>query len=500
MQITGLNILKKKKIFFFLSLISIIGFLLRVYRLDRTSLWFDELSTLGRITSPLSQIINGSATLPFPPLYYILMHYWVKLFGISEFSLRFPSVLFSVFSIILIFELAKELFDRKVGLLAALLLSVSLYSIDFAREAKMYSMLWFFGLLSFYFFYKFTRGNKTRDLALYVLSTLTAIYTLYAGFLFIIAQNFIFFLLFFKRAQLKKWLAAQAIIALLYLPWPGIFISTMMNRRGVGGIGWIPKDIDYLQFFLCLFAATTGITMRFISRWSILALIICLYLFLLFSAFLRNAKKGEQIANFTKNRYLLLAWIFIPIAGLYLVHIFILPVLISRYLGLIHIPLIIFFSIGLSRYSPKIKYVLATLLLYLVFTYQLYPYYKSNLKLCILPQQNWRSLLRQINAEKGDHALVAFSDAFSSRSEYLFIKYCYFSKGIKYYNHNREIPILTRKELEKSIRDKQYDSVFLIYYTVPDIEGSIDGYRLEKKVKKGVIDYLWFKKRIDAAG
>ncbi|MFA5411681.1 MAG: glycosyltransferase family 39 protein, partial [Candidatus Omnitrophota bacterium] len=199
-------------------LILIIGFLLRVYRLDGPSLWFDELLTLGSMDLPLIQIVKGAATLPFPPLYHIVTHLWVKTFGISEFSLRFPSLIFSLLSIFLIFKLAKELFGRQVGLLAALLLVISPYSIGYAREAKMYSMLWFFGLLSFYFFYKFTRDNKKRDLALYILSTLASIYTLYAGLFFIIVQNAVFFLLFFRRPQLKKWLLAQAIIILLYLP------------------------------------------------------------------------------------------------------------------------------------------------------------------------------------------------------------------------------------------------------------------------------------------
>ncbi|MFA5411512.1 MAG: hypothetical protein WC321_06650, partial [Candidatus Omnitrophota bacterium] len=104
MQRFNYNLLKGKAFFFFFWLTLIIGFLLRVYRLGGSNLWFDELMTAGRVSFPFSQIIKGTATLPFPPLYYIVTHLWVKTFGISEFSLRFPSLIFSLLSIFLIFK------------------------------------------------------------------------------------------------------------------------------------------------------------------------------------------------------------------------------------------------------------------------------------------------------------------------------------------------------------------------------------------------------------
>ena len=105
------------------------------------------------------QVIKNLSVSHFPPLYYILMHLWVNIFGVSEISLRFPSLIFSVLSIFFIFKLTKALYDEEVGLISALLLSVSPYSINYAHDAKMYSMLWFLGILSFYYFYKFTNRS-----------------------------------------------------------------------------------------------------------------------------------------------------------------------------------------------------------------------------------------------------------------------------------------------------------------------------------------------------
>lgn len=57
------------------------------------------------------------------PLWLIAGSY--KTFGISEFATRIPSILFSVLSILVLYLLGKELFDRRTGLLAAFFLSIN---------------------------------------------------------------------------------------------------------------------------------------------------------------------------------------------------------------------------------------------------------------------------------------------------------------------------------------------------------------------------------------
>ncbi|MFA5411453.1 MAG: hypothetical protein WC321_06335, partial [Candidatus Omnitrophota bacterium] len=304
--------------------------------------------------------------------------------------------------------------------------------------------------------------------------------TLYAGLFFIIVQNAVFFLLFFRRPQLKKWLLAQAIIILLYLPWIRLFIPVLPYWTGPQ---WIAEGVHHFQFFYSLFQVIIGTmgTPRLIK-----VSIIGLYLFLFISAFFAPGKK---------NNYFLLAWIVIPIISIYLVHFFLFPVLRPRYIGFVHIPLIILFSKGLDRYSAKIKYPILIFLLFFLFTCCFPRYYKFNLKLAIFPhREDWRGLFRQINAEKGDNTLIATLSNQFTENKYLYNMYFDFSKGIKYYNYSRQIPILTCEELEKSSRDKNYDSIFLVYYLTPGIECGIKGYRLEKRFKEGVIGYFHFKK------
>ncbi len=76
-----------------------------------------------------------------PPLMYWLAALGYKLFGISEAGARFPSALAATLSVFLIYWCGRKLWDRAVGLLAALVLATSIGSFAFARAASMDMLL-----------------------------------------------------------------------------------------------------------------------------------------------------------------------------------------------------------------------------------------------------------------------------------------------------------------------------------------------------------------------
>ena len=233
------------------------GAFLRLYNIRGPSLWLDELMTAGRIAGSLTEVVKGLFISEFPPLYYILLNLWVKCLGVGEMNLRFPSVLFSTLSILAIYKFGKRLLGEKVGLISALLLSISPYSIYYAQEAKMYAMLWFLGIASFYFFYKFTQDHKISTLSCHVIFTLLSIYTLYVGFVFIAVENILYFFLFRGR-NVKTWIAGQLLILFFYFPWFSIFLSNAVHRPG---IAWIPQTENYIQACFVSFGSVTGISM-----------------------------------------------------------------------------------------------------------------------------------------------------------------------------------------------------------------------------------------------
>lgn len=169
--------LKNKKIDLktavFAILISL-GSALRVIFLDQNDLWYDEgylLITTGYFPIPEldSFIIN-------PPLYYELIKFWTKFFGVSELSLRLPSVIFSSASLLVLFMLAKKMFNKNTALAALLLMAINPFHLWYAQEAATYSIALFLGLLSTYFFYShfFIRARK-KDFIFYTLFTTLAL-------------------------------------------------------------------------------------------------------------------------------------------------------------------------------------------------------------------------------------------------------------------------------------------------------------------------------------
>src|ERR1700726_687214 len=81
-------------------------------------------------------------------LYYVLLRGWLHVgsssglnLGFSPFFIRSLSVLCSLATLPAIFWLGCKLFDRRVGVFAAALMSCNAYSIRYAQEARSYSLI-----------------------------------------------------------------------------------------------------------------------------------------------------------------------------------------------------------------------------------------------------------------------------------------------------------------------------------------------------------------------
>ena len=72
--------------------------------------------------------------------YYAVLHYYSRIFGLSEISLRSMSVIFSLISLVLIFAIGREMFDERTALAASAMWAFSPYAVVFAHAARMYPM------------------------------------------------------------------------------------------------------------------------------------------------------------------------------------------------------------------------------------------------------------------------------------------------------------------------------------------------------------------------
>ncbi|HYM91147.1 MAG TPA: glycosyltransferase family 39 protein [bacterium] len=200
---------------------------LRIADLGRNSLWFDEafvvwVTRLGWQNIPPHGDFH-------PPLYYLLMKAWVGIAGTGEAAIRFPSACFSVVSVGLAYALARRVCSERVGLLTALLVSVSPFQIMAGQDARMYSLLAMLALAStLALVMSIGRGGALRWAGYVVLAALM-VYTQYLGFFVLIAHGI--WVASYERVHFTRWLAGMVAAGLLYAPWmPSLWYQTVHMR------------------------------------------------------------------------------------------------------------------------------------------------------------------------------------------------------------------------------------------------------------------------------
>ncbi|MFN8439781.1 MAG: glycosyltransferase family 39 protein [Caldilineaceae bacterium] len=130
----------------------LLGLFLRFYTLGSKSIWLDEAFTLWVAKHPLSEVWSWIARIDqHPPLYYLLLSLWVKLWGDSEVAIRSLPALLSTATLPLFYLTARKVANANGALLALFLLAVSPFHLHYAQENRMYSLLALAGCGAIYF-------------------------------------------------------------------------------------------------------------------------------------------------------------------------------------------------------------------------------------------------------------------------------------------------------------------------------------------------------------
>lgn len=131
-----------------LALVCLTGLVLRMIRLD-SGLWYDEIATLlDWVRAPFGVTLTSLPNQNNHIFFSLLAKTAVVLFGESAWSVRLPSVLFGVGSIWALFLLGRRVLGNREALLASALLAVSYHHVWFSQNARGYSGLLFFSILS----------------------------------------------------------------------------------------------------------------------------------------------------------------------------------------------------------------------------------------------------------------------------------------------------------------------------------------------------------------
>jgi 4-amino-4-deoxy-L-arabinose transferase-like glycosyltransferase len=208
-----------------IGVVVLTGMALRVFHFAIPSLWGDEAFTaiVGRMS--VASDLQIAANTGYPPLHYLLIHYGTRIFGDSEAALRLPSLLSGIALIPAIATAGTTLFDRRVGLLAAMFVASSPMLLQFAEEARVYSLLALFELGATWCLWRAVMTGHLRFWLGYAALMALVLYSHYSGALLLPAHA-LFCLLQCKRATMPmlRFAAAAVAILLIFTPWLPAFM------------------------------------------------------------------------------------------------------------------------------------------------------------------------------------------------------------------------------------------------------------------------------------
>lgn len=372
----------------YLVLITVLASILRIYRLAHQSLWLDEIFSLEGAVLGKSLSDSGLLSGFQGPLYYFLLHFWANL-GESDFLIRLLSVFLGIGAVISIYFLGKAIFDEKVGILSAFILSISPMHIWYSQEVRMYILLILSSVVAITFFIRAFEKNDRFSWLGYLFATTTSLYS-HPSAVFLIFGEWIFFIIMRKKylSFLKRWLTYQMLVLLAIMPWlvgvltrlltttAGVGLETI--GRGAGGVASFPlAAVGYVPFTYSVgYSVGPSIAelheslalRQLIPYWWIL-----LPIFIIFSLTFMNGLLF--IKKYPEKFLLLISLLLVPIISVIMLSVFKNMTFNVRYTLAAFPAFILILSLGIVGFKSKMTRFIICLLVVLVSAYSLNNYY-----------------------------------------------------------------------------------------------------------------------------
>jgi len=223
------------------------------------NVWVDEAFTAVLVRGSFKEMMARSAADTLPPLYNILAWLMTEIFGYGTLQLKLTSVipLISLF----FFSAYKltELYNEKTAALYIFCLAAAPHMLHYGVEIRMYSLCLSFTSVAAVYALEYCKKRSFRSLMFLCLFTLLSSFSHHYGLiaLLFIWLDLAFFILIRDRSQIKQFLSAAVITALLHIPYLILTLYQIKNASSYFSSG----DSPYSGFFSSLrFPFVTNIT------------------------------------------------------------------------------------------------------------------------------------------------------------------------------------------------------------------------------------------------
>jgi mannosyltransferase len=192
------------------------------------SYWIDEGISVGISSHHLTQIPALLTRDGSPPLFYVLLHFWMIGFGRSEIATHLLPLTFSLLSIPLAYWSGKELFGRGAGRWAAALMATNPFLEWYSTETRMYPIVIVLAIVGITFAVRAVRERDIRDAIAAVVAYALLLYTHNWGiYLTLVTVGVLAGLSWYQgnRRLAAQVCAAGAAAFALWFPWLPFFLD-----------------------------------------------------------------------------------------------------------------------------------------------------------------------------------------------------------------------------------------------------------------------------------
>jgi 4-amino-4-deoxy-L-arabinose transferase-like glycosyltransferase len=327
----------------------LVAFAWRIQGLSWQSLWRDEVDAiffaLRDLPVTLSMFAGAGQN---GALYFLSLRPWLRLFGSSEFALRYPSVIFGVLSVPLLWQVSRRLIPAPTArlatgdsiairggsirawlinlwqtiignppLLAALFLAASPYQLWYSQEGKMYALITFLSLLAAWFWLDGIGRGGWRPWLGFLVTVSFAIYS-HLLMVLLIPLFFIWFVIAWPKSK-HHWVGyflALAALTLPYLPMVWWQWDLLASEGQLTALPFIPfrEMIESV-----LLSQSHSILPPASMLWLVPIFILGAYgLFTALSSLFKRSGDTWLGLAIWRRHLLILSWLIVPLLSIYL--------------------------------------------------------------------------------------------------------------------------------------------------------------------------------------
>ncbi|HEY8526053.1 MAG TPA: glycosyltransferase family 39 protein [Acidimicrobiales bacterium] len=225
--------------------IVVVGVALRF--VTTSSLWLDEALSVNISALPVGDLFEALEHDGHPPLYYLLLHGWMQVFGEGDVAVRALSGVFGVATLPLAWIAGRRLAGPSGARWALAVFALSPYAIRYSSETRMYSLVMLLVLAGYLLLTDALGAPTPKRLAALALLSGLLLLTHYWSFYLLGAVGLLLALRWWRtpaqRPATAKVLVAMAAGGVLFLPWLPGFLYQAAHTGTPWGEPFRPTEV-----------------------------------------------------------------------------------------------------------------------------------------------------------------------------------------------------------------------------------------------------------------